>query len=1201
MTFQQNITQHPSQFSIISQHSKPLPLDSERYIQLVERNGKKMPFNQIENSAPPIQTKKITVTCLQLELGENAQVSIFDQLNSRTDIKELSICADHLVISSPLKLPGTTITIWARKLSFVGNGHIDTSAKSINIRSDKTQAMNGQNGGNILLYVRDIDTPGNSIRFIANGAPGQDALLGQKGKPGTSVTPWSGKIDGAPGWLAPENLSWAREIAGLKWSPVIVHWWQLVHVQARRGSIEHGWLKNWLEPKTIGDKWPTDAVAPAKIPGKPGLGGGGGNIYSCHGTRLRSVTSQTVGSPGNKAVDLEAVKGGTPTKSCRLQVGYRTHEIFPHGEAGVNGNGIMNWKDPKYFVISDKRTSKSYPKYPAPDANPDPTDRSGLQKDLPTGNPAFWINSLTLDVLASYVRDAFRVGSPEVVKPLLDEYLPALEASIKWTPPQIKDAADGDQETLQLNLVLRNSELLDLVQRINGPNDFFGNPAGWIPGLSFQSNFSAFQNEIKGAVARLYLSYWMEHNQASKAARIESVRQAIEELQRESVKAEETYNSTLFTLKELAEEEAVLGVKIRQFVNDIGLLESELRRAATERKQSEHMFRTAGKILGGVAQIIPVGQPALGAVGQGLSAFANWEGNDPFDAITKIGAAVWDSKLVEDVVLPKAKERAGKLRTSLETTIGYERNSNSSRGDVPFDKELAKTQLSAKVKTHIARQSKAKDQVTSALGNLSVSKEELEAAVAKAIADCPEYQEKAATLQVLNAQKEMYRSKVLAAMQTLDNASNVVLTNHLTQIEVRASLADTASLLSAEALRYTRSMGARALDRLQRYQYYFAASYSYLRLESLTDFDANSEFMFTKLRDTLKTSKSAALKGSDFDRLAVVFEDSLTSVADKILTYHNDTRPMHDNNSNAVLSKITLELTDQQLAELNGKDSRVVIDPMALGKLHLSMEDIRIYDVIISHADLVDPPNKATDVRVRINHSGRSILRCSGEQYIFRGAAHRWGAVVTHAQGKTAIQPESPDPVDLSLIKHLLKGNSTEALFPRPSAWSQLQVNRLLLDMNSEYSAKFSALTLELHYTSRDVDTSKFKTLFVSTLGDVAAHITLNQSDISGRKDGVGNFMRTYHRNTKLTLTAAKSFGQHVFLGWRIRGQGGNLDLTTPIPILSPDTSGNVEDLGHLVTDTTIAINNDEDKLIYAIYVRPLAGGDQKKKMEHVL
>ncbi|MCP3869596.1 MAG: hypothetical protein GY703_16175 [Gammaproteobacteria bacterium] len=145
------------------------------------------------------------------------------------------------------------------------------------------------------------------------------------------------------------------------------------------------------------------------------------------------------------------------------------------------------------------------------------------------------------------------------------------------------------------------------------------------------------------------------------------------------------------------------------------------------------------------------------------------------------------------------------------------------------------------------------------------------------------------------------------------------------------------------------------------------------------------------------------------------------------------------------------------------------------------------------------------------------------------------------------------------------------------------------MDMNSDYSAKLSALTLELHYTSRAVDTSKFKTLFVSTLGDVAPQITLSQPDISGRKDGSGNFMRTYRRSTKITLTAPKAFGKHIFLGWHVRGQKGNLDLTTPMPILSPEISGNVDDLGHLVTGTTIGLDKDEDKLIYAVYVRPLA------------
>ncbi|MCP3869592.1 MAG: hypothetical protein GY703_16155 [Gammaproteobacteria bacterium] len=98
MAFQQDLSHHSDNFSVISQHSRPLPPDSERYIQLVERNGEKMVFNPTGNSAPSIQTKKITVTCLRLELGENAKISIFDQLNNRPDIKELSIYAGNPMI-----------------------------------------------------------------------------------------------------------------------------------------------------------------------------------------------------------------------------------------------------------------------------------------------------------------------------------------------------------------------------------------------------------------------------------------------------------------------------------------------------------------------------------------------------------------------------------------------------------------------------------------------------------------------------------------------------------------------------------------------------------------------------------------------------------------------------------------------------------------------------------------------------------------------------------------------------------------------------------------------------------------------------------------------------------------------------------------------------------------------------------------------
>ena len=39
--------------------------------------------------------------------------------------------------------------------------------------------------------------------------------------------------------------------------------------------------------------------------------------------------------------------------------------------------------------------------------------------------------------------------------------------------------------------------------------DYYGNPKGWAPLLSFEANLQNYQNEIEFAIRVLYLDYWM--------------------------------------------------------------------------------------------------------------------------------------------------------------------------------------------------------------------------------------------------------------------------------------------------------------------------------------------------------------------------------------------------------------------------------------------------------------------------------------------------------------------------------------------------------------------------------------------------------------------------------------------------------------------------------------------------------------------
>jgi hypothetical protein len=1170
----------PFEFSVLSVASKSLSRTDPRYLQVVQRDAGLLVFNPASEKDKPTSTRHITVSGVDLDLGPNGNAPLYMRLHDNYDIRELVICVDHLTITGALNLPGTKLSIWARKLTFVGNATISTQPRPFVGTSGLAQAMDGQAGGAVHLYVKEIEAPGSAKRFATQGAVGQAARRGTAGDKAKSVTPWDGIIRDTPtAWGGSETLSWKSEIAGNKktdgFTPVIVNWWRIVYVEPQAGSSVHGWVKNTTNPDTIGSDWPTDGPAPKNMPGAPGLGGAGGPIYSNHISLIAAIAMQSRGQPGAMTEGIPENPAGTPVRSCKLEVGFRNYWPFPHFKAGVDGNGRLNMKDSSYFSVLEKRETKSHPPVPAPKSRADTADRDGKALKLATTAPWFWIHPLTLAALTAYARDAFRVGAPNVVRPLLRKYLDDMMGATEDVAPDF-------------DILLARAELMDLAQRMDGPNDYFGHPAGWVPGLSFQTNMKAYERQIDGAVARLYLSYWMENNQAGKEQRIASARQAIGKLQAEVAQAVRDQGAAIAQMEQLADEESTLAARIGTFMTDLVTLEGELRRGAKGKAESEHAFRVAGRILGGVAQVIPVGQPVLGAIGKGFSALADWEGEGAVDAIKTVGKAVWDTALVSDKLLPKAKSTAANLLKAAGITSVPDKEPDDAEKDPAageFDKELKKTELSNKVKKHIQTQSDAKDQVISALGSLTISADELKTATEKALANCPEYKQLREKLEKLNADKTAYRDRIAAAAHALDAATTVIATSRLTQIALQSSVSQEAALLSPEGLRYTRAMGERAIERLQRFQYYFAASYVYANLSQPANFDGNSVAMFNELRDKLKTTGIAVLTGDDFDRLRVAFDENLAQVASDILTYHNETLPSRDQRTDKITTQVTIELSDHELAALNQGSNTVFIDPMAMGKLVLSQEDVRIYDLVVREIELVDPPARSVDVRVRIVHDGTSWLWRDGHQFQFRGAPTTWGATINSAPGSRPVA-EARSTDDLSLILALTGQKSAAQLFPRPSAWAALRIRLELLDEVVEYRPKLKKLTLDLRYTARDTATKR-RALFVSIADGIRPRIELSAADVSGRMVGEGTFLRTYAADTEVMLTAPERFGRHVFQGWRMQFLPGDYDPTRPVSLFKPGTAGYQGDMSGLVTGRSLKVTLDKNRFVRPIFILP--------------
>src|SRR6185369_4301528 len=71
----------------------------------------------------PIMTKKVSIAGVSLVFEEGREEddddeSLYQRLRGRSDIRQLIICADEVVIGCELKLPGTDVHIYARELRF---------------------------------------------------------------------------------------------------------------------------------------------------------------------------------------------------------------------------------------------------------------------------------------------------------------------------------------------------------------------------------------------------------------------------------------------------------------------------------------------------------------------------------------------------------------------------------------------------------------------------------------------------------------------------------------------------------------------------------------------------------------------------------------------------------------------------------------------------------------------------------------------------------------------------------------------------------------------------------------------------------------------------------------------------------------------------------------------------------------------------
>ena len=843
-------------------------------------------------------------------------------------------------------------------------------------------------------------------------------------------------------------------------------------------------------------------------------------------------------------------------RSCHVKVYYELWAIPPfYGPRP----GETRWVRRNDVTITGKREVKPGDGATAPEVNPHTAAaKPGAVKPLPQAGAGYWMHPATMRALLAYGRDALLSGGTGEARRLLGDYRAAIEAA--------ELNRKGDIEWSGLH-----GEVASLVERIDGPYDYFGNPAGWVPLLSLESNLKLYEAEVESSIRTMFLSYWLENVQKGNTSAAETVRRALDRLEAESRKAAEDYNAAIADLTQLDTRLKPLTQEINTLAGDLKKLTDSLEKQAQGDLATEHFFRSAGKLLGGVAQLIPVGQPMLGAFGKGLTALSDIDLDKPFAVAPDVLGAFSD--VAQKKLLPKAKTLYDKFKTYLDEDAPKEKpkpkpeKKDVDPEDEKFDKEVAKKKFDEKVKKYMEEQKEAKSQAVEAFKGFAVPEDEVKERLARLTSECPPYKDLVKRLEPLNAQKAAYMQETLAALKTIDEATATMIQGQLARIELRAHLDKKLEELSPEVFQYAREIGQRARARLLKYQYYLLKSYHFLMIDDMPTLDFGAQQMFDEFAKYLPGSKKVEPTDPDYlppsvqgdltekhyKRLSAVFEDQLRGVVSTIIDYYQSNPPKYG-------GKFGLELSDAQLETLNAH-GRLDIDLMQMGYHDFDREDIRIVNIESADVELVNPPEAGSavvNVSLTYRHEGVSRLRRGGQLYLFRSGRFRvsaegksfdptyrddkmyWGtdAIFSPGTAKPELTHRKPDELEKWLVKHLIDDKQdTRDTSPltsyRPSSWARITLTSSATPNRD--AGKLKRLGLRVYYAAHNL-TDKLGTVFVRVSTDVQPLISVGAEDVNGLADGQGSFLRTFDKTKtpRVTVRAPERFGQRKFVGWLV-------------------------------------------------------------------
>ncbi|MCB1763343.1 MAG: hypothetical protein KDI27_09425 [Gammaproteobacteria bacterium] len=815
------------------------------------------------------------------------------------------------------------------------------------------------------------------------------------------------------------------------------------------------------------------------------------------------------GVSGAMAKDVSGGEAGYPTDCANYDI--RCYD-------GFDFKLHRSWQH-----IKERRTTTEGKSYTAQPAQIAVGETGPCQMHSSSDYRNAWIHPVLVQTVLIYLRDAY-LGAPEKIdqlRPLATAYhralaMPSPDAIMR----SVVEAGGGHfDETAYHHAQV---EFATLNHRMASHLDYYGNPLGWTPLFSLPLCLGLYEGELDYGLKTLLLSRWIAHKAitAEEISRIAG--QSIESLYRATDQAVTAIGEQQVQIKSLNDQAQTLQQEIVDLNVKLDHKRSELLGKAEKDARIKSWVNFGVNTISAISQVIPYGQPALGALGSMGKTLADniINENDPIEALGPM------SDLLGGLLKAKLDDQAGQI-------VAAAKEQQKAR-DKPDQAADAVAKL-----THVGQSiGPALNQISRAVQALSVPREEIDSRLQKLEAECPEFQEMLRDLRALNLHKIDFAHRLAETLQSLA-ASYAQVTNNLLsvsalQVQRRRQL----EKLSHEALLYVKDMEQRARATLVKYLYYLAKSGEYALFKPVpVDYQLTevTERILPLLEENEQTPKDIELLTTT---LATLFKSQMHEV-EKLAFQHFEMEY-----EDTVELRLSQDQTATTIEHLN-RTGEVVIDLRAFNCVWPGHEQARIADVQIEeirfdtrHRPL---PDHGT-VELTLEPRGEGTMRSGNALYITRhptsessassgrDSQQLWGA--RYHFGSNGMEPVKPSDASLALLDYLLRetNQSIREKFARPAAWTGVTVRYVrhvpAPDIESmRMKLKLYSRQADRHYVSLDVRTED---------PQQAPLIECGVTDVNGRSHGFGDIYRIYPRGQRIQLKAPVSYGMYKFSHWVI-------------------------------------------------------------------